>query len=183
MTKKILNLYTIFLKIGTFTIGSGYAMIPLIEREVVDKRGWIDKDEFVDMIALGQSAPGPIAVDAAVFVGYKVAGVPGSIAATLGAITSSFVLLILIAAYFSGVQNSSIVVRMFKGISPAVVALIAAPAVSMGKSTKINRKTIIIPVIVVILVGFLNINPVYIIIISILLGLVYGRFFHKEEKK
>lgn len=183
MTKKLFNLFTIFLKIGTFTIGSGYAMIPLIEKEVVDRRGWIDRDEFVDMIALGQSAPGPIAVDAAVFVGYKVAGVPGSIAATLGAVFTSFTLLLLIAFYFSGVQNSSIVIRMFKGISPAVVALIAAPAISMGKSTKINKKTIIIPVIVVIFVGFLNVNPVYIIIIAILLGLVYGHFYRKEDTK
>jgi chromate transporter len=172
--KKLWKLFVIFLKIGTFTIGGGYAMVPLIEKEVVDKKKWIDRDDFLDMLALAQSAPGPIAVDVAVFVGYKVAGVPGSIVSVLGSILTAFVVLLATAVYFTGVKDNAIIGRIFNGIRPAVVALIAAPVIRLGKSAKINRKTIIIPVITVILVAFLNVNPIYVILASILAGLLFG---------
>lgn len=171
---KLWELFIIFLKIGTFTIGGGYAMVPLIEKEVVDKKRWIDRDDFLDMLALAQSAPGPIAVDVAVFVGYKVAGVPGSIVSVLGSILTAFVVLLATAVYFMGVKDNVIIGRIFNGIRPAVVALIAAPVIRLGKSAKINRKTIIIPVITVILVAFLNVNPIYVILASILVGLLFG---------
>jgi chromate transporter len=172
--KKLWELFIIFFKIGTFTIGGGYAMVPLIEKEVVDKKKWIDRDDFLDMLALAQSAPGPIAVDVAVFVGYKVAGVPGSIVSVLGSILTAFAVLLATAVYFTGVKDNAIIGRIFNGIRPAVVALIAAPVIRLGKSAKINRKTIIIPVITVILVAFLNVNPIYVILASILAGLLFG---------
>lgn len=171
---KLWKLFIIFLKIGTFTIGGGYAMVPLIEKEVVDKKKWIDRDDFLDMLALAQSAPGPIAVDVAVFVGYKVAGVPGSIVSVLGSILTAFVVLLATAVYFTGVKDNVIIGRIFNGIRPAVVALIAAPVIRLGKSAKINRKTIIIPAITVILVAFLNVNPIYVILASIVVGLLFG---------
>lgn len=171
---KLWELFIIFLKIGTFTIGGGYAMVPLIEKEVVDKKKWIDRNDFLDMLALAQSAPGPIAVDVAVFVGYKVAGVPGSIVSVFGAILTAFMVLLAAAVYFAGIKDSAVIQRIFNGIRPAVVALIAAPVIRLGKSAKINRKTIIIPIITVILVAFLNVNPIYVIIASILAGLLFG---------
>lgn len=171
---KLWKLFIIFFKIGTFTIGGGYAMVPLIEKEVVDKKKWIDRDDFLDMLALAQSAPGPIAVDVAVFVGYKVAGIPGSIVSVLGSILTAFVVLLATAVYFTGVKDNVIIGRIFNGIRPAVVALIAAPVIRLGKSAKINRKTIIIPVITVILVAFLNVNPIYVILASIVVGLLFG---------
>jgi chromate transporter len=171
---KLIELFVIFFKIGTFTIGGGYAMVPLIEKEVVDKKEWIDRKDFIDMLALAQSAPGPIAVDVAVFVGYKVAGVLGSIVAVFGAILTAFTALIVIAMYFVGMKDSPIVGRVFNGIRPAVVALIAAPVLRLGKSAKINRKTIIIPILTVILVAFLKINPIYVIITSAASGILYG---------
>ena len=171
---KLIELFVIFFKIGTFTIGGGYAMVPLIEKEVVDKKEWIDRKDFIDMLALAQSAPGPIAVDVAVFVGYKVAGVTGSIVAVLGAIFTAFAVLIVIAMYFVGMKDSPIVERVFNGIRPAVVALIAAPVLRLGKSAKINRKTIIIPILTVILVAFLKVNPIYVIITSAASGILYG---------
>ncbi|QAT41579.1 chromate transporter [Clostridium sp. JN-9] len=172
--KKLMEILLIFIKIGTFTIGGGYAMIPLIEKEVVDKKKWIDKDDFVDMLALAQSSPGPIAVNVSVFVGYKVAGIPGSIFAVLGAILTAFLILLIVAMYFIGIKDNPIVERIFKGIRPAVVALIAAPVIRMGKNAKINRKTIFIPIATVILVGFLKVNPIYVIIVSALCGILYG---------
>ena len=176
------DLFFTFLKIGTFAVGGGPSMIPLIEIDAVHKKKWISEEEFVDMIALTQSIPGPIAVDASVFIGYKVAGIPGCIAAVLGSIFSAFVVLLVIAAYFSGINKNQTVEAVFMGVRPAVVALLALPVLRMGKSSNITRKTIIIPIATVIFVSFLNINAVYIIISAALGGLAYG-FFTKRRKK
>ena len=176
------DLFFTFLKIGTFAVGGGPSMIPLIEIDAVHNKKWISEEEFVDMIALTQSIPGPIAVDASVFIGYKVAGIPGSIAAVLGSIFSAFVVLLVIAAYFVGVNKNKAVEAVFMGARPAVVALLALPVLRMGKSSNITKKTIIIPVATVILVSFLNINAVYIIISAALGGLIYG-FYTKRRKK
>jgi chromate transporter len=172
--KTIWELFLIFFKIGTFTIGGGYAMVPLIEKEVVDKKEWIEREDFVQMLALAQSAPGPIAVDVAVFVGYKIAGIPGVIASVFGTIFTAFAVLLVIAIYYTGASGNVYVERAFKGIRPAVVALVAAPVIRMGKNAKINKKTIFIPIVTVILVAFLNINPIFIIIISAVGGFLYG---------
>lgn len=170
----LFDLFIIFFKVGTFTIGGGYAMIPLIEKEVVDKKQWIDREDFLNMIALAQSSPGPVAVNTAVFVGYKLKGIAGSIFAALGAIFTSFTILLIVAMYFIGIKDNPIVERVFKGIRPAVVALIAAPVIRMGQSAKINKKTIIIPIIAVMLVVFFKVNAIYIILGSIIGGLLYG---------
>ncbi|MDP4089354.1 MAG: chromate transporter, partial [Bacillota bacterium] len=149
-------------------------MIPLIEKEVVDKKGWINKDEFLDMLALAQSSPGPIAVNVSVYVGYKMAGFFGSLMAVLGAILTAFLILLVVAVYFIGLKDSVAVERIFKGIRPAVVALIAAPVIRMGKNAKINRKTIIIPIVTVVLVAFLKISPIFVILLAAAAGVLYG---------
>lgn len=172
--KMLWELFVIFFKIGTFTIGGGYAMIPLIEKEVVDKKKWIDKDDFVAAIALGNSAPGPIAVDMAVFVGYKMAGISGAIVAVFGAIFMAYAILLVIAMYFVGIKDNVIVESIFKGIRPAVVALIAAPVIRMGINAKLNKITIFIPIVTLILVAFFNVNPIYLIIAAAVSGIVYG---------
>lgn len=172
--KSLLEIFLVFLKIGTFTIGGGYAMIPLIEKEVVDKKGWIDRKEFVELLALGQSAPGPIAVDAAVFVGYKIAGIMGSIAAVLGSVLTAFIVILIFAIYYMGVKDSTIAQRIFLGIRPAVVALIAVPVFRIAKSSNLTKNTIFIPIFTVILIVLLNVNPIFIIIASAIGGLSYG---------
>jgi len=181
--KLLIDIFIVFFKIGTFTIGGGYAMIPLIEKEVVDKKKWILKEEFVDMLALAQSSPGPIAVNISIFVGYRVAGFLGCIFAVLGAILTAFLVLLVVAIYFVGVKDNSVVERIFKGIRPAVVALIAAPVIRMGKNAKINRKTIFIPIATVIFVAFLKINPIYIILASALGGIIYGIAMKRRTAK
>lgn len=181
--KLLLDIFVVFFKIGTFTIGGGYAMIPLIEKEVVDKKQWVPKDEFVDMLALAQSSPGPIAVNISIFVGYRVAGFLGCIFAVLGAILTAFLILLAVAIYFVGVKDNAVVERIFKGIRPAVVALIAAPVIRMGKNAKINRKTIFIPIVTVIFVAFLKINPIYIIIASVISGIIYGIALKRRVSK
>jgi chromate transporter len=179
--KKFLEMFISFFKIGAFTIGGGYAMVPLIEREVVDNKNWIDKDDFIDMLALAQSAPGPIAINTAVFVGYKISGIPGMIFTVLGSVLPSFIIILVIAAFFVGIKDSAVVERIFKGIRPAVVALIAAPVLRLSKSAKINRKTIIIPIVVTILVAFLKITAIYIILIAAAGGILYGKYSRRDK--
>lgn len=173
--KKYIDMFLCFFRIGAFTIGGGYAMLPLIEKEIVDKKRWIERQEYLDMLALAQSSPGPVAVNTSVFVGYKIAGIPGVIATTLGSVLPSFLIILIVASVFVGIKDSLVVERIFKGIRPAVVALIAAPVIRMSKSAKINRKTIIIPTAVAALVAFANLTPVVIIIIAAASGILYKR--------
>ena len=128
------KLFWTYIKIGTFTIGGGYAMLPLIEREVVDKHHWIDGQEFLDMIALAQAAPGLIAVNSAIFIGWKIYGWRGVVATVLGAVLPSFVIILLIAMVFRDIRENPTIEAIFKGVRPAVVALIAAAVIRMSKN-------------------------------------------------
>lgn len=175
-------MFFIFFKIGAFTLGGGYAMVPLIEKEIVDKNKWINREDFIDMLALAQSAPGPIAVNTAVFVGYKILGIPGVIVTVLGSVLPSFIIILLIAVFFVQVKDNQIVERIFKGIRPAVVALIAAPVIRLGKSAKINKKTLIIPVIAAISVAFLKVTPIIIIIAAAAGGIFYKKCMRRDSK-
>ena len=114
--------FGIFFKIGAFTIGGGYAMVPLIENEIVTKRKWITQDDFINLLAISQSAPGILAVNISIFIGYKLKGIPGSIITALGTILPSFIIILAIALFFHNFQDNVIVERIFKGIRPAVVA-------------------------------------------------------------
>lgn len=119
------------MKIGTFTIGGGYAMLPFIEEEVVNKHHWLDGEEFVNMIALAQAAPGLIAVNSAIFIGHRIAGWKGTVACVLGAVLPSFVIILLIAMFFKEIKDNPTVEAIFKGVRPAVVALIAATVIRL----------------------------------------------------
>ena len=170
--KMLFEMFITFFKIGAFTLGGGYAMLPIIQKEVVEKKKWIDEKEFLDMVAISQSAPGPLAVNISAFVGQRIKGIIGLIVATLGAVLPSVIIIILVASVFIGIENNPIVQRVFKGIRPAVVALIAAPVISMGKTADINKKNFIIPLIAVILVAFLNITPIYVILGAAVIGII-----------
>lgn len=177
------QLFLAFFKIGAFTFGGGYAMIPLIQREVVSKKKWLEEPEFIDMLALAQSVPGPIALNTAVFVGYKKKGVKGSIVTSLGIILPSFIIILLIALVFTEFKSNPTVERVFKGIRPAVVALIAAPLWKMGKSAGITRKTIIIPVGAALLIWLLGISPIYMVIAAIIGGITAMLIERRCKKK
>ena len=129
----LLALFASFLKIGAFTFGGGYAMIPLIEREVIDRRNWIARREFLDLLTLAQSVPGPISLNTAVFVGYRLRGVRGAVAALAGTILPSFGIILLIALFFTDVRQNPVVDAAFKGMRPAVVALIIGPVISLAR--------------------------------------------------
>ncbi|MEG1838991.1 MAG: chromate transporter, partial [Bacteroidaceae bacterium] len=169
-----LDSFRTFFKIGAFTVGGGYAMIPLIQHEIVDKRKWVSKDDFINLLAISQSTPGILAVNISIFIGYKLHGVRGSIATALGTILPSFLIILAIALFFQSLQNTPAVERIFKGIRPAVVALIAAPIFSMARSAGINRRTVFIPIIATIFIWLLGVSPIYIIIAAGVGGYIHG---------
>lgn len=179
ITHDMTNIYTeafsIFFKIGAFTIGGGYAMVPLIEDEIVTKRRWIAKEDFIDLLAIAQSAPGILAVNISIFIGYRLRGIRGSIVTALGTILPSFLIILAIALFFHNFKDNVYVERIFKGIRPAVVALIAAPTFSMAKSAKINRYTIWIPIVSALLIWLLGFSPIWIIIAAGIGGYLFGR--------
>lgn len=165
------QLFWTYLKIGTFTLGGGYAMLPLIQREVVDRKGWIDEEEFLNMIALAQAAPGLIAVNSAIFIGWRVGGWKGVCGAVLGAVLPSFLIILAIAMVFQDWKELPAVEAAFKGIRPAVVALIAAPLVKMAKSAKIGWITALIPIAAALLIWLGHVNPVWVILATIVITL------------
>ena len=169
------SIWNLFFKIGAFTIGGGYAMVPLIENEIVTKRKWIAQEDFIDLLAISQSAPGILAVNISIFIGYKLRGIRGSIITALGTVLPSFIIILAIALFFHSFQDNPIVERIFKGIRPAVVALIAAPTFTMGRSAKINRYNLWIPVASALLIWLLGFSPIWIIIAAGVGGFLWGK--------
>ena len=159
-------------------------MIPLIEHEVVSKKKWVDCDEFTEMLALAQSAPGPISINTAVFVGHKLKGWKGSVIAVLGAVLPSFVTILLIALFFSDIiKNNPTIERIFKGIRPVVVALIAAPAYGMLVKIGFKVKPLIIVLVAILLIWLLKVSPVIVIIMAGLLGVANGLYKEKVNRQ
>ena len=186
--KTVFQLFSTFFKIGAFTLGGGYAMLSMVEKAVVDKKKWIPADEFWDMIAIVQSLPGVFAVNTALYVGHKIDGRKGAVAAMLGAIIPSIVIILLLATVFREYRDLPVVERIFKGIRPCVVALILAPSLRMIKSAKITWKTAIIPVATVLLIWLCKISPAIVILAAIAGSLVYAlvmekRAIHATERK
>lgn len=168
------KMFYTFFKIGMFTIGGGYAMLPLIQKEVVEKNAWIEEKEFFELLALAQSSPGPIAVNSAVFIGYKQAGIIGSLVATLAIVLPSFLAILVIAAYLVSYRDNATVTAVFKGLRPAVVALIAAPLYSLAKSMNIGLVGLIVAVVAAVAIAFANVSPIAVIIMAAAAGLING---------
>lgn len=168
-----LQLFWTYLKIGTFTIGGGYVMLSMIEREIVERKGWIDREEFMNMIALAQAAPGLIAVNSAIFIGWRIGGWRGVIATVLGAVLPSFLIILAIAMVFQNYKDLPAVEAVFKGIRPAVVALIAAPLINMARNSKITWGTAFIPILGALLIWIGGLSPVWIILTTVIVALLY----------
>lgn len=166
------TLFLTFVKIGTFTIGGGYAMLPLIQREVVD-RGWLSKQDFIDIFAVTQSLPGIFAVNISIFVGYKLKKVPGAIFCALGTILPSFFIILAIALFFTQVKDNVWVEKAFKGLRPAVVALIVVPCITTARSIKLSYAQLIIPIGAALLIWKGGISPAWIILAAIAGGMLY----------
>lgn len=178
------QLFMSFLRIGAFTFGGGWAMISLIEREVVDAKKWIGREEFLDLLAVAQSLPGILAVNIAVAVGDHLRGTRGSVAAALGTIVPCFLIILTIAIFLTPevIQGNHVISSIFRGIRPAVVALIVAPVITSARAMKIGWKTCWIPVIVALLIWSkwpVVSNP----ILYIILGGVTGYFWLRRQER
>lgn len=175
------ELFRVFFKIGLFTLGGGYAMIPIVEEEVVDRHKWIDRDDFLDLIAVSQSCPGALAINISVFVGYRLRKLRGALCTVLGAALPSFVIILLIAMFFHQFQDNAIVASIFRGVRPAVVALIAAPTFSLAKSAHISAVNCWIPIVSALLIWVMNVNPIYVLVAAALGGYLYGQLVKPTE--
>lgn len=147
-------------------------MLAVIEEEVVSKRHWVEKDDFLDLVVLAQTAPGILAVNISILTGNKIAGKRGAVVSALGAVLPSFITILVIAVCFSQFQNNVWVRKVFNGIRPAVIALIAVPVFSLAKSASVGWKTVWIPVLVASLIWLAGVSPIYIIIVAIASGIV-----------
>ncbi|MBQ6581106.1 MAG: chromate transporter [Alistipes sp.] len=175
------ELFTSFFKIGLFTFGGGYAMIAIIQREVITHRKWIEEQEFLDLLTLAQSAPGPISLNTAVFVGYKMYGYRGALTSLVGVALPSFVIMLLIAAFFTQVRHNPIMDAAFKGIRPVVVALMFAPIIGFTKGMR--GYTIAIAAAISLIIWHVGISPVYILFAGGVVGVLLAALGGKEVKR
>ncbi|WP_297712191.1 chromate transporter [Clostridium sp.] len=175
--KKLIELFISIFKIGAFTFGGGYAMIPLIEEEIVNNKRWLSKEEFVDILIVAQSLPGALAVNTSIFLGYKISGILGALTALMAIILPSFFIILIIAIFFMQFRDNYYVNAAFKGITAAVPMLVLVGAISLSKGLSKNIRTILTITIALIALIFFNIHPVLVVVIS---G-IYGAMFLREK--
>ena len=170
--KTLIDLFFTFCRIGGLTFGGGYAMLPIIQKEIVEEKKWATEEEVLDYYAVGQCTPGIIAVNTATFIGYKVHGIIGAIVATLGVVFPSLIIITIIAALLKNFANYSIVQHAFSGIRVVVIALIVSAILKLATTSIKNSTTLIIAIIAFILVAFVNLSPIYIVIAAACIGLI-----------
>lgn len=169
---KILQLFISFFKIGAFSFGGGYAMLPFIKKEIIEVHHWLTTSEFIDILAISEMTPGPIAINSATFLGYKVAGVLGSISATLAVVLPSFIVISLIYHFYTKFRNSPYVDWAFKGIRPVVLGLIASASISVARDAFIDLKSVIIAAVLFYVVSFKKLNPIIAIVLAGVIGVI-----------
>ena len=170
-------------KIGAFTLGGGYAMIPIMEREFVDKNHWMNRQEFMDIMVVAQTTPGIFSIDMASHIGYKLKGVWGGIVGAMGIALPSIVAITLIAMFFQNFKDNIYVNKFFCGVRPAVVALIAAPCFKMAKTADITWSSSWIPVVSCLLIWLLGVSPIWVILAAGIGGFLWGQYQKRKEKQ
>jgi chromate transporter len=177
--RELLKMFFIFAKIGAFTLGGGYAMIPLIEEEIVTKNKWIEPEEFMDIIALSQTIPGALAINSSTYIGYRLFGFRGAVIGCLGTIMPSVIIILLVATFFIQFRSLPLIESIFRGIRPAVVALILVAVMKLGKPLPKNATNLIWVIGVALAITFLGVHPILMIVIS---GIVGYMLFREGEK-
>ena len=180
--KELFELFLAFARIGGLTFGGGYALLPMLQREAVEKQGWVTEEELMDYYAVGQCIPGVIAVNTATFIGNKVKGLPGAIAASLGVISPSLVIIIAIAAFIQSFSDLPIVQNAFAGIRVGVCVLILSAVLKLFKKAIIDKFTLGLFAVVFLLSIFTDISPIVFVIVSALAGIIVHAFFLKGGK-
>ncbi len=170
--RALLEIFWSFMKIGAFTFGGGYAMIPLIQHEVIVRRRWLDDTTFSDLLTLAQAAPGPISLNTAVFVGYKQRGYGGALAAVLGVVLPSFFIILAVALFFANMRDNVWVDAAFRGMRPAVVALIVAPIVGLARG--MHWTLISVAAATSLVVWYFGISPVWLLIAGAIAGVLWA---------
>lgn len=177
------ELFGVFFKIGAFTFGGGYAMLPLIKREVVDEKKWLTDDEIVDIIAIAESTPGPLAINSATFVGSRLGGLKGALAATLGVVFPSLLTILVISQILFQIEYFQTVKNAFQGIRAGVLVLIGNSLISLFRQTKKRAFTYVVLAAVFLLVWFSNLNTIIILILSGFLGVIWSSYCRKRADK
>lgn len=173
-------MFLTFLKIGAFTFGGGFAMIPIIQKEVVENKKWIKNEEFIDTISIAQSSPGPIAVNSSIFVGYKIEGLKGALICTMGTVLPSFVIILVVAVFFTQFNNNPIFEKVFLGIRPVVVALIFSAVYQLITKAHLGYKDLAIAVVAAATIVLFDITPIYIILVGVIGRIIYNKIKNKE---
>ena len=180
--KKLLKLFFAFFKIGAFTIGGGYAMIPLIEKEVVDNQRWVKREDIVDVFAISQSVPGVIAINSSIFIGYKIMGIAGAIVAALGVILPSFFIILIIAFLLFNIQDNIYIGKAFNGVRAGVTAMIALTSIKLGKSVIKDKLSAVLAAASFIIIVIFDIHAIYAIIAGGLIGFIAYGLLRIENK-
>lgn len=175
------EMFGVFFKIGAFTFGGGFAMLPIIQQEVVHKKNWVEDEDFLDVISIAQSSPGPIAVNTSIYIGYKIKGLTGAIAAVLGTILPSFITILIIAMFFYQFKDNAIIEKVFLGIRPAVVALILSALYGLLRKSHFNKFQLLLSIATALIIVFFNINPIYMIILGVTISIVFNKNKSKRE--
>jgi len=170
--KLLWSLFFTFSKISPVSFGGGYAMVPLLERVVTQKKKWVKTEDITDVLVMAQSVPGSIAVNTVTFIGYRLVGIPGAIVATLGIVTPTFLIVLALAALFLSFKDQPLVQAAFMGIRPAIIALIAYAAVNIGKTSIFNKGTATIALVALVIFLFVPVNPIIVLIAGGLLGIL-----------
>lgn len=171
---KYCDIFWSFFKAGAFTVGGGYAMLPLMRRELVDRHHWLTEEAFLDEVALAQAMPGVFAVNMASLTGFRLRRGWGSVAAIAGNVLMPILIILLLAVFFRAFRDNPIVNRIFLGLRPCVVALIAAPLFTMAKSAKVTWRNLWIPVVSALLIWLFGVNPALVVLAAALLGWLYS---------
>lgn len=179
--KELISLFLTFARIGAFTFGGGYAMLPMLQREVVQSRKWATEDEVLDYFAIGQCTPGVIFVNTATFIGYKQKGIPGAIFATAGGVFPSLVIIMIIAAVLTNFAHLPVVQNAFGGIRVVVGVLIINAVSGMWKKSVVDKLGIILAIISFVVATFVDISPVWLVLVGAVIGIVVKSFQAKEK--
>ena len=174
------DIFLTFAKIGSFTIGGGFAMVQMMEREVVEKKNWLSHEEFMNTLVVAQSTPGLFAIDMASHIGLRLKGVRGGIVGAIATALPSIVAILLIAIFFQTFKENIYVEKIFMGVRPCVVALILAPCFSMAKKAKLNKFNFWIPIVAALLISVFGVSPIWCILAAGIGGFIWGKV--KSEK-
>ena len=169
------KMFITFFKIGAFTFGGGYAMIPIIQEEVVEKKRWIDYEEFLDALSVAQASPGAMAVNTSIYCGYKIKGFAGAFACTLGAILPSFMAILFFSIYLYQFRSNPILDKIFMGIRPAVVALILSAVYKIWKKSHLSYDKLVISLVTLIMIVFFGISPIWLVLAGAVGSVVYNK--------